>query len=215
MEPDFWLSRWREGQIAFHEPQGNENLHKFAAKYLPSSTVLVPLCGKTADMALLAALGHRVLGVELVEAAAIAFFEEQAIVPERSTEGGFVRYCAGQITLLVGDFFALTAAHVAGVSAIYDRAALIALPLDLRVRYTAQLAALLGDRLSGLMIVVDYTQSKMEGPPFAISDDEFRQHYPERAVSFLAERASTAGRLAAVGAVERAYWVESKAGLNT
>ena len=50
------------------------------------------------------------------------------------------------IELLVGDFFALTAADLAGVAGVYDRAALVALPPKMREDYVRLLAELLPAR---------------------------------------------------------------------
>src|SRR5690606_7289998 len=84
MDPDFWRQRWRDNKIGFHQ----ERVLPLLEKHWPSlglatgSRVFVPLCGKSLDMAWLAARGHRVLGVELSPIAVEQFFDENALVPD-------------------------------------------------------------------------------------------------------------------------------------
>jgi thiopurine S-methyltransferase len=70
-----WLDRWREGRTGWHEPSGNRNLK--AHWRLSGRRVLVPLCGKTPDLLWLEKQGNAVVGVELSDIAALAFFAEE------------------------------------------------------------------------------------------------------------------------------------------
>ena len=108
MNPDFWESRWREGQIGFHEGAPNVFLNEHVAKLGASRRVLVPLCGKSEDLAFLAARGHAVVGVELVDDAVRAFFAEHGLTPTVTPRGVLTEYSHGPITLFSGDFFATT-----------------------------------------------------------------------------------------------------------
>ena len=74
-----------------------------------------------------------------------------------------------------GDFFALTAQQLQDCQALYDRAALIALPPEMRERYVAHLTQLLPRRCQGLLVILDYEQEQMDGPPFAVPDSEVQQ----------------------------------------
>lgn len=174
MDPSFWHERWQRGETGFHQPRGNPQLQRHwpAAGVAAAATVLVPLCGKSRDMDWLLARGHRVLGVELSSLAAEAWFEAAGLVPRRTGDGPFQRLEAGGCAILVGDCFALGAAQVAGVGALYDRAALVALPAALRERYAALLAALLPAGTPGLLLTMDYPQEQMAGPPFSVPADE-------------------------------------------
>ena len=178
MEPDFWLQRWSEGRIGFHK----NDTHPALAKQWPSlrlaadSNVFVPLCGKSRDMAWLATQGHRVCGVELAGEAISAFFAQEGLVAESQAVGALVRHRAGPYTLWQGDLFDLDASMLGEVAAIYDRAALIALPADLRRRYAAHLITLAADAAQ-LLICLDYDQSEYAGPPFSVSGDEVRALY--------------------------------------
>src|SRR3546814_2467047 len=87
MDPDFWQQRWRDNRIGFHR----DGVLPLLEKHWPSlglatgSRVFVPLCGKSLDMAWLAARGHRVLGVELSPLAVGQFFDENGLRSEEHT----------------------------------------------------------------------------------------------------------------------------------
>lgn len=202
MEPAFWRSRWREGSIGFHEGAPNTYLTTFLGE-LPGTRVLVPLCGKTEDLAYLAAHGREVIGIELVEDAVRAFFAEHAVTPTITQRGALTQYTAGAITILAGDVFAVTRDDVGTIDAIYDRAALVALPPELRERYVAHLGELAGAGTPVLLVTLAYPQERMEGPPFSVPDAEVRERY-DAAVQ-LAERPAVGGRPGDAGATERCY----------
>ncbi len=65
---------------------------------------------------------------------------------------------------------------IGSVDAIYDRAALVALPEEMRHRYTAHLMKIT-NKAPQLLICFEYDQTLMEGPPFSISDKEIDKHY--------------------------------------
>lgn len=176
MQESFWLERWQSNQIGFHARQVNPLLvrHWPSVANDPNIPVLVPLCGKSLDIAWLAARGHRVVGVELAELAVEAFFAEQGVQPSISHEGAFKVYRHGRISLLCGDFFALQAQHLQGCALFYDRAALIALPTAMRERYVAHLQLILPPGSQGLLVTLDYDQAQMDGPPFSVSDTQVR-----------------------------------------
>lgn len=170
MHADFWLERWREGRTGFHRDAPMPLLvQHWPTLALPAgSRVLVPLCGKTLDMPWLAAQGHRVLGVELSPLAVEQFFAEQGLTPTRHESALGVHHVAGAIEILQGDVFGLDAATLAGCDAVYDRAAIIALPAELRDRYAREVYGRLPAHCRGLMITLDYPQHEMAGPPFAV-----------------------------------------------
>lgn len=172
MHEDFWQARWARNEIGFHLREVNPYLQRHWPELglAPGAQVLVPLCGKSLDMAWLAEQGYRVLGVELAESAVIAFFAEQELTPQIDQLGAFCRYRAGAIELLCGDFFALQASDVAACAGLYDRAALIAMPEGLRERYAAHLTSILPSACSGLLVTLDYPQAEMSGPPFAVGE---------------------------------------------
>ncbi len=176
MQESFWLQRWHANQIGFHARQVNGQLqrHWVTVAGASDATVLVPLCGKSLDVAWLAAQGHRVVGVELAEVAVAAFFAEQGVEPVITQEGAFKVYRHGRVELFCGDFFAFEARHMPGCALFYDRAALIALPAEMRERYVRHLRQILLPESHGLLVTLDYDQALMEGPPFSVTDAEVR-----------------------------------------
>lgn len=176
MQADFWHKRWERNQIGFHQQQANPFLVQFwpALALDAGARVLVPLCGKSLDLVWLAGQGLRVLGVELSQRAVEDFFAEQQIEPERFEHGAFSCYRSEGIELWCGDFFQLSAEDVADCVGLYDRAALIALPPEMRQRYAAHLNTILPTGCGAVLITMDYDQSQLDGPPFAVSDDEVR-----------------------------------------
>lgn len=196
MEAAFWHARWGEGRIGFHEGKPNAHLVKHLGVLKAVKRVLVPLCGKAEDLAFLASQGHEVVGVELVESAVKAFFDERGVTPEVSQHGPYTRSVAANITLLAGDFFAATRALLGNVDGVYDRAALIALPDTMRGDYVKHLRALLPAGAPGLIVTVEYPQDKMEGPPFCVPEAELRTHYAGLSIERIDEVVSSLPRLA-------------------
>lgn len=179
MHPDFWHQRWRDGQIGFHQDAPSPLLLKhWRSLQLPADAkVFVPLAGKSHDMAWLAAQGHRVLGVELSRAAVEAFFAEHGLQPQRHDSRYGTHYEAANIELICGDAFGLDESALADCTAVFDRAALIALPQDLRHRYVDELYTRLPARCRGLLITLEYLQAEKAGPPFSVEEDEVRALY--------------------------------------
>jgi thiopurine S-methyltransferase len=182
MDPAFWLERWQQNQIGFHQGDINAHLQDFwGVLGLPhGSLVFVPLCGKSRDMLWLRAQGHPVLGVEISPIAVNDFFRENGLVPQRQHEGIFERCSADALEILRGDFFALAPAQLAAVAGVYDRASLIALPPEMRARYARHLAHILPARAEILLITLEYPQAQMNGPPFSVQQAEVEQLYGER-----------------------------------
>ena len=174
MESEFWHQRWRNNQIGFHQENTNSRLTKLWPDLglTPKDRVFVPLCGKSQDMLWLAQQGFQVFGIELSEIACEAFFHDNQLDYEISEQEPFKIYTAETITLWAGDFFALTREHLTSIAATYDRAALIALPEEMRKSYCYHLAQILPEGSQVLLISMEYDQSKMKGPPFSVVEDE-------------------------------------------
>ena len=188
MQREFWEGLWAEGMTPWHRGEPNVALTKHWHEITTRpGVVLVPLCGMTVDMSWLAEQGHKVVGVELSHLAAERFFESVG-APEVDQLGPFQRYRSGDITILVGDFFALTVDHTGPVSAVYDRAAMIALPPEMRSRYTSHLNGLLSVGAEILLVSLEYDQSLVEGPPFAVWPDDVTGDYAQYAVETLSSQ---------------------------
>jgi thiopurine S-methyltransferase len=169
-----WLERWKEGRIGWHESTGNQSLQRHW--HATDRRVLVPLCGKSPDLLWLEEQGNDVLGVELSDIAARAFFEEHDIAFETSGEK-LVRYEAidRRIEIVCGDYFEYVDETF---DACYDRGALIALPRSARPAYAAHTASLLSPNAYQLLISLEYDQDLVAGPPYSIHSDELLSYWP-------------------------------------
>jgi thiopurine S-methyltransferase len=190
VQRNFWIERWQNGEIGFHCSEVNPNLPRFwTSLNAPApGQVLVPLCGKSLDMHWLSRQGYAVLGVELSETAVAAFFSEAKLRPERSRQGRFECWQAGNIRILCGDFFDLTAQDVDACNLIYDRAALIALPETMRVRYAAHIRHLFAYGVKAMMVVLEYPQNEMSGPPFCVAHEELVALFRDAEIRMLHEQ---------------------------
>ncbi|KZL37774.1 thiopurine S-methyltransferase [Pseudomonas syringae pv. syringae] len=170
MQADFWLQRWSAGQIGFHQSEVNQDLQQYwsSLRVAQGARVLVPLCGKSQDMSWLRGQGYHVVGAELSEAAVKSYFTERGEQPHVTSQGDFEVYAVPGIEIWCGDFFALTVRDIGHCAAFYDRAAMIALPADMRERYVQHLEALMPQTCSGLLITLEYDQTLLEGPPFSV-----------------------------------------------
>lgn len=187
MEHQFWLERWEKNQIGFHQSEINEYLSTHWEQLgLPDgAAVFVPLCGKSLDMLWLREQGHPVFGVELSEKAVAAFFEENGIPAEVRRQGEHADYIGEQLQLRAGDFFALKREDLGAIRAVYDRAALIALPPAMRADYARHMARLLPAGAHILLITMEYPEGALEGPPFSVTEEEVGRLFGE---AFAVER---------------------------
>jgi thiopurine S-methyltransferase len=179
MNSEYWINRWNQNQTGFHRAEVNPLLPQFwplVSVAVPSgSKVLVPLCGKSIDLRWLAERGHEVVGVELSLLAAKGFAAEQGIVLTESHEPPFTVLRSNKVTYYIGDFFDFTTEIVGQFDLFYDRAALIALPPEMRPGYVRHLQSLVRKGAPGLLIGLEYDPSQMHGPPFPVPDAEVRR----------------------------------------
>jgi thiopurine S-methyltransferase len=180
MDENFWHRKWERNEIAFHEREANPLLVTYFKELsLPQgSRVFVPLCGKTLDIHWLLSHGYRVAGSELTKIAVEQLFSKLGIEPNIAVIDQISRYSSNDIDIFVGDIFGLSRSMLGQVDAIYDRAALVALPEPVRDRYAAHLIRIT-DRAPQLLITFDYDQRLLDGPPFSVSDEEVGRHYRE------------------------------------
>jgi thiopurine S-methyltransferase len=181
LQPQFWHDRWRTGQIGFHQSAVDRHLRQHWPELglSNSSRVFVPLCGKSLDLLWLRERGHSVAGVELSTVALESFCMEQGVPARRRTLDPFDVYEAERVELYRGDFFKLAPELLGTFSAIYDRASLISWTPELRSAYVAQVTALSTQGTLTLLIVMEYPQAQMPGPPFSISAEDIDRLYSE------------------------------------
>jgi len=181
MEHQFWHQRWESGQIAFHEGVPNQLLvrHFDALGLIPGQRIFVPLCGKSCDLGWLLAEGYQVVAIELNPLAVGQLFDSLQLAPTKQRKGDLEQWQAGNLTVFIGDIFSLTTQLLGEVDAVYDRAALVALPDAMRLRYSQQLQKL-APQAKQLLICFEYDVQALSGPPFSIDAAEVERHYAKR-----------------------------------
>jgi thiopurine S-methyltransferase len=201
--PEFWHACWAKGGGGFTNAERGRVLaaHWPTLDILPGSRILVPMSGKSHDMAWLAAHGFAVVGVEISPIACEAFFAEHHIAAHRAAEGPFVRWQGGGVTILQGDFFDLDGQYAAAL----DRGGLVAFPSEDRRRYARHLSGHLESNGFLLLVTIEYDPAGRSGPPFPVFPDEVRHLFPgaiERS-----RRPLLVPRWTAVGGAEAVVWL--------
>lgn len=212
MDANFWHQKWERNEIGFHRSTINPLLisHFNALALAKGSRVFLPLCGKTLDIGWLLANGYRVAGVELSEMAVRQLFIGLGITPQVTEQRNGMQYYQGEnIDIFVGNLFDLSDEMLGAVDAIYDRAALVALPEAMRSQYAAHLLAIT-HTAPQLLICFEYDQTLMEGPPFSISAAEIQQHYASSYQLTLLARAAVPGGLKGQCAARENVWLLNK-----
>ena len=181
MDPNFWIERWQQNRIGFHQEEINTHLQNYWDKLslAPGATIFVPLCGKSRDMLWLLAQGYTVVGVEISPKAVQDFFTENQLEPTVIMQGKFQRWQAGELTLLCGNYFDLIPYDLLQCNGVYDRAALIALPPDMRQKYIHHFEQIIPANSTILLITLEYEQTAMQGPPFSVTEEEVNLLYSE------------------------------------
>lgn len=174
MDPAFWQQRWADGRIGFHRTEVNPNLRAYCHRLAlePGDRIFVPLCGKSVDIPWLAQQGFEPVGVELSEQAVAALYTEHDIPAQREPRGALSLWRGGGARVYAGDYFDLSATELGAVAAVWDRAALIALPHAMRMRYVHHLAGLVPGGARVLLVTMAYPDEGVEGPPFSVPPDE-------------------------------------------
>lgn len=208
MDASFWHQRWEKNEIAFHEQEANPLLVTYFKRLslAKGSRVFVPLCGKTLDIAWLLSNGYRVAGAELSKLAIEQLFAELGVEPKISRMGEVDHWIADNLDIFVGDIFGLSGKVLGPVDAIYDRAALVALPEVMRKRYTAHLMKIT-DKAPQLLICYEYDQRLMEGPPFSISHEDVNDYYRDHYDLTLLASADVPGGLKGKCAAKEKVWL--------
>ncbi|MBO6516976.1 MAG: thiopurine S-methyltransferase [Bacteroidia bacterium] len=180
MQADFWIDKWETRKIGFHLSDANPLLvkHLHHLNLEAGNRIFLPLCGKTMDIPWLMSQGFEVVGNELSLIAVEELFESMAVVPKITTNGKLNVYTSEGLTIYQGDFFEVSSELLGGIDAIFDRAALVALPNDMRLAYSNHLMDIT-NRAPQLLVSFEYDQSKRPGPPFSVDESMIMAHYSQ------------------------------------
>ena len=213
MEADFWHQKWEKDEIGFHRSETNPFLvaHFDKLDLAEGSRVFLPLCGKTRDFAWLLASGYRVVGAELSEIAIQCLFKDLRVEPTISRLDQLSHYSAKNIDIFVGNIFNMSAKLLGIIDAVYDRAALVALPTSMRNAYASHLIQIT-QAAPQLLITFEYDQRLIDGPPFSINEEEVRHHYAATYQLKPVERKEVAGGLKGKVTSVEAIWLLQQVG---
>lgn len=177
MDKEFWLNRWKEEKISFHSLDFNPKLLQYFPTLKPqkNQSVLITLCGKTKDILWFNEQGLIIHGVELSEKAILDFFTENNLPFNKEKENHFINYIHQNIILSVGDFFKLKTNQK--YDFIYDRASLVALPKNMRGNYAKVITDSLKEKGKYFLIIYEYDQNEIDGPPFSVNEEEIHTLY--------------------------------------
>jgi len=183
MEHDYWHQRWSENRIGFHLPEINAHLKDNWPKLGLSGNykVFVPFCGKTQDLIYLRDLGLDVVAVELNESAVAAFFEENNITVTKTKlpEKQLNLWQSDGIEIYNGDFFQMDRKLLGNCLAVYDRAALVALPEQMRVEYIRHMQAIVPGQAKMLLVTLEYDENAKQGPPFSVTEMDVQRYFQD------------------------------------
>ncbi|MCS7206270.1 MAG: hypothetical protein NZ853_11300 [Leptospiraceae bacterium] len=193
MDLDFWLERWKNKEIGFHQDFFHPFLDHFGESFFwdlsfSNALIFVPLCGKSLDLLWFYHRNHEVLGVEISSIACEEFFSENKIPYTIQSIGENYLYSSldERIKIFNGDFFSLTEdffrPYVHKVLGIYDRASLVALPKNLRKKYVDKIKALTKPfrQVKYFLITMEFPEiddSQETGPPFSVTQEEIWESY--------------------------------------
>jgi thiopurine S-methyltransferase len=197
---DRWREAWRRFERpAFDRDSVHDDLVAFHADVLGAAErVLVPLSGRSLDLAWLAERGHEVVGVEIVEEVVAAYFADGGLEVAPTPAGPFRAYRAARLTVLAGDMLDARPELTGTFDGAWDRAALVALPPSERPAYAAVLRRLMRPGSRMLLQTFDLDRPPDTGPPYRVAQEELARLYPAARLRVIGERAATPQGWAAV-----------------
>jgi thiopurine S-methyltransferase len=133
-------------------------------------------------------------------------FAELGLTPVATPAGRLERLAAEDVTVFVGAVFDLDRETLGAVDAIYDRAALVALPAPLREHYAAHLIELI-TAAPQLLVKFEYYQTRLPGPPFSVLEADVRALYGATYRLHRAAVRDVPGGLKAVCPAKESVWL--------
>jgi thiopurine S-methyltransferase len=173
-----WKKRWLEDRIGWHEEQGNASLKTHWTPLDKTCSVLVPFCGKAKDLLWLASLGHRVIGIEISEIAALAFFNENDLIFKEKLYKNIKLFEAEDIAISIycEDYFNC---NLPKADALYDRGSLVVVHPEKRFNYVQHTKSLLHKDAYRFIITLEYEEGFVQGPPYSIMAGEMLAYWSD------------------------------------
>ncbi|MDZ7681321.1 MAG: hypothetical protein U5J63_06285 [Fodinibius sp.] len=182
MEISYWQSRWHKDNTGWQMDEVYPLLPTlWNRRSLKSQArVLVPLCGNSPDLHWLAEQGHTVIGIDVSGKALRRTMRDHPAKFTEETSYGFTVYRSQQMELWEGDFLKLPARTITTPDVIYDKAAIVALPPEMRTTFAQKVMELSNPNTQLLVQTFEYEQHEMSGPPFSVGRNEIEQYYGDR-----------------------------------
>eukprot|EP00591_Stephanopyxis_turris_P004305 CAMPEP_0195521450 /NCGR_PEP_ID=MMETSP0794_2-20130614/18707_1 /TAXON_ID=515487 /ORGANISM="Stephanopyxis turris, Strain CCMP 815" /LENGTH=276 /DNA_ID=CAMNT_0040651013 /DNA_START=156 /DNA_END=982 /DNA_ORIENTATION=+ len=211
-----WSKRWKNDMLGWHLSDVHPVLRKYLATVQsslqqqqqqqckddnltssPGLRVLVPLCGKSVDVAYLADLDTvtEVVGVEGIQKAIHEFSVEHPNLKMNVPPNGGGESCGhdnqlrrfrGRNTSMIkGDFFCLDDRASDGLfDVVWDRASIVAIAPDRRKEYVSLLSKLMNPGGVILLVTIDKrdgtTEARRAGPPYSLDEGEVRRLFRDK-----------------------------------
>lgn len=176
----FWKEKWEKKSIGFHLDNPHKCLVEFIDLFSNHKKVLVPLCGKSKDMIFLRQAGLEIIGVEFSELAVQDFIKENNLEMEKISLDDFNLYQCKGFKIYQGDLFKLPKKYLDNITCCYDRASMVALDIDERIKYSQFLINLASDVNLIFTQLLDYGDIGNAGPPFSVVETELTKLYGEK-----------------------------------
>ena len=178
MSNKIWKDKWKRNDIAFHQSTSNHLLKKYISQLNISAgaDILVPLCGKSLDMNILANLGYNVIGIELSNIAIKAYFEALNVKPTREKYKRFITWKYKNTEIWCGDIFDLTKKEIGHIGVLYDNTSLTAFSPDIRPQYVQHFHDMLSEKNQILLITTETPDETQINSAMTI-DDEIQSLY--------------------------------------
>ncbi len=185
MDYEFWDNCWQRPSQPFHVESAHPLLSKYLHLFKKDRRVLLPLSGKSLDPIFLAENGLFSTSIEFNPTAVESFIADTQLKPIEKQTNKFEHFDFGKFEIWLADFFNLSSKVIGKFSQVFDRAALVALPDDLRNRYTQHLISLLESDAVIYMVTMDYKTAEMDGPPFYINLKALQEYFPNSSIKEL------------------------------
>lgn len=182
MEISYWQSRWQKNNTGWHMDVVYPPLPKLWSRLSikTGEHVLVPLCGKSLDLHWLVEQGMQVTGVEASPKALREVRQQYREPFSQDSSHGFTVYRSEHMELWQGDFLKVPVSEIPTPDLVYDKAAIVALPPDMRNSYVRKLLELCGPETQLLIQAFEYNQQEMSGPAFSVEESELERHLGDR-----------------------------------
>jgi hypothetical protein len=179
-----WLKLWKETPDYSFEsmlPKLTElSLNSFLGLNLTphKTTILFPLCCNDKSIYHLAKMGYSIVGIEISKNAIYEFFRQNNIHYSLVRKNNIDVFVASnpkyKISIYCEDIFNVH--EVFECNALYDSAALFALPPNVRSEYVCKITNLLSKNFKGILIALQHDQPNRTSPPYHIPTSEIDRY---------------------------------------